>query len=104
MVPLNSAPTFDEEFPVRVSVEWGKQFNFSLPTVTDEDYDNWEVTLENDEAPYLQYDNETHSLYIPVNSTNATDIGNKVIIVLLTDDFRYGSKTTEYILRLKIVE
>ena len=104
VVPLNSAPTFDEEFPVRVSVEWGKPFNFSLPSVTDEDGDNWTVTLENEDAPYLLYNNETHELYIPDNTTNATDMGRKIITVLLTDDFPYGSKTTEYILRLKIVE
>ena len=104
VVPLNSAPEFDEEFPTRVSAEWGKAFNFSLPTVTDLDDDNWVVTLDNDEAPYVLYDAETHELYIKVNTTNVTDMGDKVITVLLTDDFPYGTKTTEYIFRLKIVE
>ena len=101
---MNSAPYFDDDIPVRISVEWGKEFSFGLPTVTDEDNDNWNVTLGNEGAEFLKYDNETHSLAIEEGARNITDIGSHMITIFLTDDFPYGSKTTEYFVELKVVE
>ena len=104
VVPLNSAPYFDDDVPVRMSVEQGGAFNFTLPTVTDEDEDNWNITLGKEDADFLLYDIDTNSLYIEEGASNSTEIGSKRITIFLTDDFPYGPETTEYSFELKVVE